>query len=74
MYEEITKLEHELVKVLDKYKDIPLALRVGVLENVKLIIQLHTEPIRDILIPTETVLVGDEGAAMTIVEKNLDTG
>ena len=79
MYEEITRLENDLAKVLDKYKEVPLAVRVGTLFNVITIIQLHTQPIQDIIVPAETLPVtteipDDGGPAMTIVEKNLESG
>lgn len=79
MYEEITELEQDLVRILDRYKEVPLAIRVGVLFNVILVLQLHTGPIRDMVIPKETLPVtlkqaDDDGPGMTMVERNLESG
>ena len=74
MYEEITELENDLMKVLNKHrekKSIPVAVIVGVLETVKQITidsNIHPEE----TIPIKTAVPDDSGPGMTQVEKNLD--
>lgn len=74
MYEELTQMENDIMKVLDKYRqgqNIPVAVIVAVLDNVKFVTQ------HDVAHPTETLPVtaipDDAGPAMTVVEKNLES-
>ena len=72
MYEEITELENDLMKVLNKHrekKSIPVAVIVGVLETVK---QITIDSNISKTIPIETKVPDDAGPGMTQVEKNLD--
>lgn len=74
MYEEITELENDIMKVLNKYRDkksTPVAIIVGVLETVKQItIDANIRLGEPILI--ETKIPDDAGPGMTQVEKNLE--
>ena len=71
MYEEITELENDITKVLDKHrakKSIPVAVIVGVLETVKQITidaNINTDTVPPTFVPD------DAGPGMTQVEKNL---
>ena len=71
MYEEITELENDITKAIDKHrnkKSIPVAVIVGVLETMKQIIIDANIP-TDIT-PIETAVPDDGGPGMTQVEKN----
>lgn len=74
MYEEITELENDIMKVLNKYRDkksTPVAIIVGVLETVKQI-TIDANIRLGETIPIETKLPDDAGPGMTQVEKNLE--
>ncbi len=73
MYEEITELENDITKAINKHRDkksIPVAMIVGVLETVKQI-TIDANINRD-TIPTKTEIPNDGGPGMTMVEKNLE--
>lgn len=74
MYEEITELENDITKVINKYRDkksIPVAVIVGVLETVKQITIDANIRLAD-TIPIKTELPDDAGPGMSQLEKNLD--
>lgn len=71
MYEEITELENDITKAINKHRDkksIPVAVIVGVLETVKHI----TIDAAISTVPIKTEIPDDGGPGMTMVEKNLN--
>lgn len=74
MYEEITELENDITKVINKHRDkksIPVAVIVGVLETVKQITIDANVRLTE-TIPIKTEIPDDGGPGMTQVQKNLD--
>lgn len=74
MYEEITQLENDITKAVNKHRDeksIPVAVIVGVLETVKQITIDANIRLAE-TIPVKTEVPDDAGPGMTIVEQNLE--
>jgi len=74
MYEEITKLENDITKVINKYRDeksIPVAMIAGTLLTVAHITIDANLRLAE-TVPIKTEVPDDAGPGMTVVEKNLE--
>ncbi|UCH12298.1 MAG: hypothetical protein JSW18_05650 [Candidatus Omnitrophota bacterium] len=78
MYEELTELENEIIKAIDKVRanrDVPVAVVVGVLETVKgITLDNAIRPAETLPADSTMQIQDDSGPGMTMVEKNLEPG